>query len=59
MTTPHTPQHAAPPGGRALAVAKRGAEHVLWARVAGQRRLEALRGTARPVPDSVAPTAVL
>lgn len=59
MTTPHTPQDAAPPGGRALAVAKRGAEHVLWARVAGQRRLEALRGTARPVPDSVPPTAVL
>jgi SAM-dependent methyltransferase len=55
------PQVAAPPGGRLLAVAKRGAEHVLWARVALQRRAEERRGYAasRPVPASVAPTGVL
>lgn len=59
--TDHTPQVAAPPGGRLLAVAKRGAEHVLWARVAVQRRLETHRGYAgsRPVPTSVPPTGVL
>lgn len=34
-------QVAAPPGGTALAVAKRGAEYALWARVGVQRRLEA------------------
>jgi SAM-dependent methyltransferase len=56
-----TPQVAAPPGGRLLAVAKRGAEHLLWARVAVQRRAEARRGYAasRPVPTAVAPTGVL
>ena len=56
-----TPQVAAPPGGRLLAVAKRGAEHLLWGRVAVQRRVEARRGdaAARPVPASVPPTGVL
>ena len=55
------PQVAAPPGGPLLAVAKRGAEHVLWARVALQRRVEARRGYAanRPLPTAVPPTAVL
>lgn len=59
--TDHTPQVAAPPGGRLLAVAKRGAEHLLWARVAVQRRVEARRGhdVSRPVPTAVPPTAVL
>jgi SAM-dependent methyltransferase len=54
-------QVAAPPGGPLLAVAKRAAEHVLWARVAVQRRAESKRGYAanRPVPRSVPPTAVL
>ncbi len=55
-------QVAAPPGGRALAVAKRVAEHALWGRVALQRRVESRRGGAgggRAVPTSVAPTAVL
>jgi SAM-dependent methyltransferase len=65
MTTPDeagaSGQVAAPPGGPLLAVAKRAAEHVLWARVAVQRRAEARRGYAanRPVPRSVPPTAVL
>ena len=54
-------QVAAPPGGRLLAVAKRGAEHLLWGRVAVQRRAEARRGYAgsRPLPTTVPPTAVL
>lgn len=53
-------QVAAPPGGRALAVAKRLAERALWGRVAGQRRLESrAKGAARAVPTSVPPTAVL
>ena len=61
-------QVAAPPGGRLLAVAKRGAELALWARVGLQRRAEpGLRRLVRswptpsdrPVPTSVAPTAVL
>ena len=54
-------QVAAPPGGRLLAIAKRVAEHALWARVALQRRAEARQGTAvrRPVPRSVGPTGVL
>jgi SAM-dependent methyltransferase len=65
MTTPDeagaSGQVAAPPGGPLLAVAKRAAEHVLWARVAVQRRAEARRGYAanRPVPRSVPHTAVL
>lgn len=51
---------AAPPGGLALALAKRAAEHVLWARVGVQRRAEAalLRG-GRPRPEPVPPTDVL
>ena len=59
--TDPTPQVAAPPGGRLLAVAKRGAEHLLWGRVAVQRRVEAAQGYAatRPVPVSVPPTGVL
>ncbi|HEV7173665.1 class I SAM-dependent methyltransferase [Pedococcus sp.] len=59
--TDHTTQVAAPPGGRLLAAAKRGAEHLLWARVAVQRRVEARRGhdVSRPVPTAVPPTAVL
>jgi SAM-dependent methyltransferase len=54
-------QVAAPPGGLLLAVAKRGAEHLLWARVAVQRRAERRRGltSRRPVPTTVGPTAVL
>lgn len=62
QSAPRTTKHgqvAAPPGGRALAVAKRVAEHVLWGRVAGQRRLEARKGARRPVPRSVPPTGVL
>ncbi|WP_406831841.1 class I SAM-dependent methyltransferase [Pedococcus sp. KACC 23699] len=61
-TTPGTSgQVAAPPGGLLLAVAKRGAERVLWARVALQRRAETRRGYAanRPVPRTVEPTAIL
>jgi SAM-dependent methyltransferase len=56
-----SPQVAAPPGGPLLAVAKRGAEHLLWARVALQRRAEERRGYAasRPVPTTVPPTGVL
>src|SRR5690348_18407401 len=59
--TDHTVQVAAPPGGRLLAAAKRGAEHLLWARVAVQRRVEERRGhdVSRPVPTAVPPTAVL
>ena len=65
MTTPDeanaSGQVAAPPGGALLAVAKRAAEHVLWTRVAVQRRAEARRGYAatRPVPRTVPATAVL
>lgn len=65
MTTPQgagaSGQVAAPPGGPLLAVAKRAAERVLWARVAVQRRAEARRGYAanRPLPRTVAPTGVL
>ncbi|WP_432542506.1 glycosyltransferase [Kineococcus sp. SYSU DK002] len=58
---------AAPPGGRLLAVAKRGAEHALWARVGVQRRVgEQLAQrrlgaapAARPVPSGVPRTGVL
>ncbi|MEZ0494408.1 glycosyltransferase [Kineococcus sp. TBRC 1896] len=58
---------AAPPGGRALAVAKRGAEHALWARVGVQRRVGEQLATrrlaaapaARPVPSGVPRTGVL
>ncbi len=53
------PQVAAPPGGRALAVAKRAAELGLWTRVGVQRRVEARRGRPRPAPSSVPPTGVL
>lgn len=55
------PQVAAPPGGPLLAVAKRGAERLLWARVAVQRRAEDWRGYAgsRPIPSSVPVTGVL
>ena len=65
MTTPDeanaSGQVAAPPGGALLAVAKRAAEHVLWTRVALQRRAEARRGYAanRPIPRTVPATAVL
>ena len=65
MTTPDeanaSGQVAAPPGGPLLAVAKRAAEHVLWTRVAVQRRAEARRGYAanRPIPRTVPATAVL
>jgi SAM-dependent methyltransferase len=59
--TDPNPQVAAPPGGPLLAVAKRGAEHLLWARVALQRRAEAWRGygSSRPAPTVVPATAVL
>ena len=58
---------AAPPGGRVLAVAKRGAEHALWTRVGVQRRVgEALAArhltappARRPVPSGVPRTGVL
>jgi SAM-dependent methyltransferase len=53
-----TPRAAAPPGGLALAVAKRGAEYALWARVALQRRWEARRGS-RPRPAPMPATDVL
>lgn len=60
MSDPTTSgQVAAPPGGRLLAVAKRGAEHLLWGRVAIQRRLEARAKGGRPAPTTVPPTAVL
>lgn len=60
MSDPTTSgQVAAPPGGRLLAVAKRGAEHLLWGRVAVQRRLEARAKGGRPAPTTVPPTAVL
>ncbi|HEV7147323.1 MAG TPA: class I SAM-dependent methyltransferase [Pedococcus sp.] len=57
----HAAQVAAPPGGPLLAVAKRAAEHLLWARVAVQRRTETWRGYAssRPAPTAVPATAVL
>lgn len=47
---------AAPPGGPALALAKRAAEQVLWMRVRMQRTLS--RGQ-RPLPSPVPPTDVL
>jgi SAM-dependent methyltransferase len=48
---------AAPPGGPALALARRVAERVLWARVAVRRRLEG-RGP-RPLPPSMPDTDLL
>lgn len=62
--SPGSGQVAAPPGGRALAVAKRAAERVLWARVGLQRRLERGRSSAavgggRATPTSVPLTGVL
>lgn len=48
--------NAAPPGGKALAIAKRGAEYALWTRVAVQRKVE--RG-AKQRPSAVPPTDVL
>lgn len=54
------PQVAAAPGGPVLALAKRAAERLLWARVGVQRRLEsALRTPPRPIPRDLAPTDVL
>lgn len=50
---------AAPPGGRALHVAKLAAEQVLWARVAATRALSARTGKPLPRPTEVAPTDVL
>nr|WP_246315562.1 glycosyltransferase [Kineococcus aurantiacus] len=58
---------AAPPGGKLLAVAKRGAEHALWARVGVQRRVGerlaqrrlGLAPADRPVPSGVPRTGVL
>lgn len=52
-------QVAAPPGGRLLALAKRGAEHLLWGRVALQRRVETRTRSRRPSPTTVAATGVL
>ncbi|HET9655572.1 MAG TPA: class I SAM-dependent methyltransferase [Kineosporiaceae bacterium] len=62
--TPAAPSpapQAAPPGGVLLALAKRGAEYALWARVAVQRRAEEAvrRGRPRPQPRPVPPTDVL
>ncbi len=57
-----SPTPAAPPGGAGLALAKRGAEYALWARVAVQRRVESRSrraGTERPRPAPVPPTDVL
>jgi SAM-dependent methyltransferase len=61
VAPPGPSPEAAPPGGPLLALAKRGAEHVLWTRVAVQRRLEhvAARGRPRPRPRPVPPTDVL
>ncbi|NLT53936.1 MAG: class I SAM-dependent methyltransferase [Actinomycetales bacterium] len=56
---PEAPVRAAPPGGRALAVAKRLAEHALWTRVAVQRRWESRRGGERSRPAPCPPTDVL
>jgi glycosyltransferase involved in cell wall biosynthesis/SAM-dependent methyltransferase len=56
---PDGAQTAAPPGGRALELAKRGAELALWARVEAQVRLERRRGRTRPTPTAVPPTGVL
>ncbi len=56
---------AAPPGGLALSLAKRGAEYALWSRVAVQRRWEGARSRAtgpegrRPSPHPVPPTDLL
>ncbi|NAZ82939.1 glycosyltransferase [Kineococcus sp. R8] len=58
---------AAPPGGRLLEVAKRGAEHALWTRVGVQRRVGEVLGARelaappalRPVPSGVPRTGVL
>ncbi|HEY8717518.1 glycosyltransferase [Pengzhenrongella sp.] len=55
----HVTQKAAPPGGKLLHIAKRGAEEVLWARVAIQRRYEQRLGKARPLPSLTTPTDVL
>ena len=54
----HEPAAGAP-GGFVLAVAKRAAEHVLWTRVAVQRRIESRLGRPRFGPANVPPTAVL
>jgi hypothetical protein len=51
-----TVQEAAPPGGAVLHAAKRGAEEVLWARVALQLRL---RGVVTATLPDVPPTDVL
>jgi SAM-dependent methyltransferase len=50
---------AAPPGGWALATAKRAAEAALWARVAVQRRWEQRSPRPRPLPAPVPPTDLL
>jgi SAM-dependent methyltransferase len=51
---------AAPPGGLALSLLKRAAEHALWGRVAVQRRIEArTHPTGRRRPAAVPPTDVL
>jgi SAM-dependent methyltransferase len=50
---------AAPPGGALLAGAKRAAEQLLWTRVAIQRAVESRTSWDRPIPTTVAPTAVL
>ncbi|HEY6795656.1 MAG TPA: class I SAM-dependent methyltransferase [Kineosporiaceae bacterium] len=61
MPAPDAPRRrpAAPPGGLPLAVAKRAAEHLLWARVAGRRRARGLLRRAVPLPPPVPPTDVL
>jgi SAM-dependent methyltransferase len=51
--------HADPPGGVALAVARRVAERVLWTRVALRRRLEARSGEPRPLPPPMPDTDLL
>lgn len=63
-SAPGSGQVAAPPGGRALAAAKRAAELVLWTRVGVQRRVERARfrgavGGGRGTPTSVPFTGVL
>jgi glycosyltransferase involved in cell wall biosynthesis/SAM-dependent methyltransferase len=55
----HMTQEAAPPGGKLLHIAKRGAEEALWARVAVQRLYQQRTGKVRPLPSDTEPTDVL
>ena len=59
LTSDLTGLSAAPPGGRALHMAKLAAEETLWARVAAGRTVRSLRNAPRPMPTEVTPTEVL